>query len=224
MSQSGVIVVLCGEWSEGGAYVGKNRVPACPLFFVRPTPSHKSQIPTYKRTEKTRNHDLFPNSPLDRPSRRFCNSYCRPRATFHANPVERRWYVPITKSIHRTQPYPSTDDSGPVKCNADDVETIKVALWTEENNRRNLQFGPNDCPCDCECEGWVPGYCYWWFCPWVVPGWDRRALSEDLDEDTPLSECADHLVVVNNVLNSAIPMVSEGCQDVLRSERAFSCQ
>ena len=55
-----------------------------------------------------------------------------------------------------------------------------------------------------------------WNCPWVVPGWDRRALSAELDEDTPLSDCADHLVVVNNVLNSAIPLVSEDCQDILR--------
>ena len=47
-------------------------------------------------------------------------------------------------------------------------------------------------------------------------GRPRRALSAELDEDTPLSDCADHLVVVNNVLNSAIPLVSEDCQDILR--------
>jgi len=111
------------------------------------------------------------------------------------------------------------EDDSTKGCNAADIDIIQATLNTEENlhRHRDLQLGPTDCPCEDDCVGWAPGYCFWYFCPWV----NRRNLQEE--EASPLEDCAGDLVVVNNVLNSAIPLVSAGCQEVLLAKRTFQC-
>ena len=113
---------------------------------------------------------------------------------------------------------PSTEEDPALSCTPKEMNLINSAF----GHHRNLQFGPYDVPCLDQCEGWPPGYCFYYFCELLDRHRNLNSVVTATKATSNDRTCMDTVANLDSHFEENCESLSQPCKELVAS-REFTC-